>query len=241
MEINFDYNGEILSYQCLDVKEKVDDILRKCRNNIDINSIIYLYSGNPIDGTLSICKIVNKIDNERKKMTILVKEKKVELNNCFINSKDIICPKCGECAKFDISEYKLLFQCRKGHNIGNIFLNEYENTQKIDLSKIICDECKNNNKANSYKNIFYRCNQCKINLCIQCYSKHKNKNKDHSYINYDDKNYICDIHNEKYSSYCNKCNKNICLYCKNDHKEHETINYENILPNLYSVKNNLEN
>ena len=119
----------------------------------------------------------------------------------------------------------------------NILLNEYNETQKIDISKIICDECKINNKNDSYNNIFYRCNECKKNLCITCQNKH---NKEHKCINYDDKNYMCNIHNEKYNSFCNKCNKNIYLFCKSEHKEHEIINYENILQNINEVKDNLD-
>ena len=76
-------------------------------------------------------------------------ENKDELNPVWIYSKDIICPKCGELAKLDITEYKILIQCINGHNIGNIFLKDYKETQKLDISKIICNECKINNKGNS--------------------------------------------------------------------------------------------
>ena len=34
--------------------------------------------------------------------------------------------------------------------------------------------------------------------------------------------------------------KNICLFCKKQHKEHEVINYEDILPDLFEEKNNLD-
>ena len=70
-----------------------------------------------------------------------------------------------------------------------------------------------------------------MNLFISYQNKH---NKEHNFI----KNYIWEIHNEKYSSYCIKCNKNICSYCKDEHKEHEITNYENILPNKNDVQNN---
>ena len=125
-------------------------------------------------------------------------------------------------------------------------LDEYEKTQKIDISKIICDSCKKTNKATSYKNIFYRCNQCKLNLCVNCQNKHQNENKDHNLINYDDKNYICESHNEKYSSYCDNCLKNTCLYCEKEHEEdleyrrHKLQNYVKILPNMKKAKTNLE-
>ena len=41
MEISFDYNGEVLTTQSNDTKEKVKDIFLKCRNNADINSLIF--------------------------------------------------------------------------------------------------------------------------------------------------------------------------------------------------------
>ena len=84
----------------------------------------------------------------------------------IIKSKDIICPECGEITKMDIIDYKItLFDCKNGHKIENILLDQFENTQNIDRAKIICEICKQNNKNNTYKNMFYRCNTCDINIC----------------------------------------------------------------------------
>ena len=124
MEINFNFNGLEIKYQSNDMKENFNYIIHKCRSEIDLNSITFLYNGNYIDGNLPISKIINNNDIERKKMNIIIINKK-ELNQNFINSKDTICPKCGESAKLDITEYKLLIQCIKEHNLGNILLNEY--------------------------------------------------------------------------------------------------------------------
>ena len=57
-----------------------------------------------------------------------------------------------------------------------------------------------------HDNIFYKCNTCKINLCPICYSVH---DKNHYIVNYDDKNYICEEHNEKYTIYCEDYKNNI--------------------------------
>ena len=129
MEITFIYNGKDIIYKCNDSKEKVNDIFNSLINDIDINSILFLYSGKPIDGNLNISKIINKMDNERKKMSILVNDSLDGSKPVWIDSKDIICPKCGESAKLDITEYKILIQCINGHNIGNIFLKDYKETQ----------------------------------------------------------------------------------------------------------------
>ena len=236
MKVTFYYDGTDIIYQSTNMKEKITEVFQKCRDDIDINSIIFLYNENQIDGNLQIKKIITDNDKERKEMNLIILDKDDELKSNSPYPKDIICPKCGESSKLYFNEYKIIIQCIKGHNTGNIFLNEYKDIQNVDLSKIICDECKTNNKNNSYNNIFYKCNDCKKNLCITCRSKHDKK---HNCVNYDYKNFICEKHNEKYASYCKKCNKNICLYCKNEHKEHEIVNYENILPKINEIEDNL--
>ena len=122
MEIIFNYNGKDLFYQCKDTKEKIKDIFHNIRNDININSIIFIYSGKQIKGNLSISEIINSSDLDKNKMIILITENKNESNPLLKYPKDIICPKCGESAKINIAEYKILLQCINGHNIGNIIL-----------------------------------------------------------------------------------------------------------------------
>ena len=61
-------------------------------------------------------------------------------------------------------------------NFDKIFLEEYENTQKINISKIICNIFNKNNKSNIYNNDFYICKTYKINIFPLCKLKH-DKNK----------------------------------------------------------------
>ena len=241
IEIEFNYQGQITNIQC-NTQDNVNNIFQKFINKlkIDINLIYFLYSGNIIEGNIIIEKIINNADKERKKMNILVNNKEdINDNTMIIKPKDISCPKCGEISRINITEYKILLQCKNGHNKGNILLNEYKNTQKIDISKIICDECKVNNKSNTYENILYKCNTCKKNLCPICKNNH---NKEHKIINYDDKEYICDNHNQKYNSYCKNCKKNICIFCEKEHKEknnkHKFIYFVDLLPNINNINNN---
>ena len=56
-------------------------------------------------------------------------------------------------------------------------------------------------------------------------------------INYEQKYYICNIHNKEYNSYCEKCNKDICLFCKQEHKDHNIISYDNIIPENFDEEN----
>jgi len=90
--------------------------------------------------------------------------------------------------------------------------------QSIDESQIICDNCKVNNKSETFNKQFYICNTCNINLCPMCKSKHDNS---HYIIDYEIKNYFCKLHNgQKYISYCKTCKLNICFSCSEKHDGH---------------------
>ena len=140
-----------------------------------------------------------------------------------------------------INNFKVrLYDCINEHDIDEISLEEFEDTQKIDESKIICQYCGNMNKCNSDNKSFFRCNSCKMNLCPICKNRHKNN---HYIINYEDKNFICQNHNYPYSSYCLSCKKNICKSCEIEHKTHEILLFEKIEQNedkLKNVSNNLK-
>ena len=57
-------------------------------------------------------------------------------NNIFQDSKEIICPICKENCLIEIKDYKiLLYNCKNNHN-SNYLLNEYKETQKINISEI---------------------------------------------------------------------------------------------------------
>ena len=153
----------------------------------------------------------------------------------LIKSNDIICPNCKEKARINIKDYNInIYGCKNNHNINNILFDEFENLQMIDRSKIICNQCKINNKNDSYGNKFNYCLDCKMNICVTCKLKH---DKNHKIIDYDNKNYICEIHNEGYIRYCKKCKLNMCLSCESKHNDHETIS---IMPDLDKIKNNIK-
>ena len=103
-------------------------------------------------------------DKNGKKINIFVYNNKNKDNKKKIISNEIICPECKENILININNYKInLYECKNGHKKENILLNEYENMQKIDISKIVCNNCyKNNNNINEE---LYICNKCNINLC----------------------------------------------------------------------------
>jgi len=159
-------------------------------------------------------------------------------------SKYILCPKCYESININIKDFKFkLFGCKNGHIIENLSFSDLYNSQildGLDESKIICDICKNVNKAKAYNNIFFICNTCNQNICPLCNSSH---DKSHIIIEYEEKYFKCNIHNESFVFYCNDCNKNICILCENEHNNHNKISLIEMLPDknkLEEDKNNLK-
>jgi len=245
IEIEVTYDGRTIPLQC-NLNENMKEIFIKfCSKAIvDINSIYFIYNGNVINDNSSLELIINQFDKERKKMTILSvskdeqinKEKKRE-NDSFVKAEQVICPKCGEISKINIKDYIInLYGCKNNHSTENILLENFEETQKIDESKIICGDCNAKNKKNAYHKLFYFCWHCKINLCPLCKETHK---KDHYIEDYNMKNYICPDHGDNYYSYCQTCDKNLCIGCENEHLNHNKINFGTILPKKNELNNHL--
>ena len=214
-QVEFSYEGVntiIQIIQC-NLNEKMN-IWKKFKDKAQIGNkiLFYSYNGKVLTNKESTFEeIVNLQDKKRKKMNVIVFEKEFDIHQKdIIKSKNAICPYCKENIKMDIKDYKInLYECRHGHKIENILLNKFEETQKLNLSNIICAKCKNNNKSISYNNIFYKCLTCNDNICPLCKSNH---DKQHKIINYDDKYYICDKHNEIYFSYCEECKINLWIW-----------------------------
>ena len=105
-------------------------------------------------------------------------------------------------------------------------LNEFEQTQKINLNKIVCNICNINNKGDTHNNEFYICNTCNINICPLCKTKH---DKSHKIINYDNKNYICQKHNDSFIIYCTSCKEDLWIICDDEHKGHIISDFGKLL------------
>ena len=164
-KVEFNYEGKTTTIQC-NSNDKMKDIYKKfiTKNEIDVKSVYFLYGGNTIEEELTFEQIINNVDKENNKMIILVNPVNCpnKVKNKNKKSKNIICPECGESCKIKIDNYKIsLYDCKNKHNKKNILIDKFENTQYIDESKIICEECKVNNKEITYNNQFFRCNVCK--------------------------------------------------------------------------------
>jgi len=210
-EVLFIYEGQQIIIQSNNLEEKIKDIINKFKIKIkeeENNNLYYIYNGDKINEELELNELIK--DKNIKKINILVYNKSNNEKEKKIISKEIICPECKENILLNIKDYKInLYECKNGHKIENILFNEFENMQKIDYTKIICNKCKINNRSNIHNNEFYICNDCNINLCPLCKYKHE---KNHNIINYNDKNYICKKHNDRYIKYCKECKENICFF-----------------------------
>ncbi len=228
-QIELSYDGVNTTIQCR-ADEKLKDIFKNFKFKVKAENkmLIYMYNGNILKNEeLTFNEVANPEDKKRNKMNILVVEGEGQPvqppQDYIIKSNNIICPECKEDIKFNIEDYVInLFECKNKHDKDNIFLDEFNTTQNINVSKIICQNCGKYNKANVHNNIFYKCNTCKKDLCPICFSSH---DKNHNIINYDDKNYICEEHNKLYNAYCNDCKQNVCMYCEQNHNNHNIINY----------------
>ena len=244
-EIIFIHNQQPIKMQCNEndifktVKEKFAQ-----KVNIKSEYLYFLFNGRYIESNETIEKIFsNELKNKSTIKVLVFKYNdestvKIKNNNDNKISKDIICPKCGDICQIEIKNYKFNFICcKQGHVINDILFTDYRKNQKIDESKIICNSCNILNKAVTTDNKFYLCLTCKKYLCPICKSK---DNKNHDIFDYDNKNYICLIHNEKFSSFCQNCKINLCIECEAAHFDKKNVFYlNNILPNNEKYKKNL--
>ena len=214
------------------INNKMKDIINKflLQTNMqnDYNKLQFLYNGSDINYELSFFEQANEQDKIKKRMKIMVN--KIEENKIILKqhlSKDLICPECIESALIEIKDFKLTFYgCKNNHKVDNFLLNEFEETQMIDLNSIICHICYKNYKSDTHNNEFYLCNTCNKNICPLCLPNHDKK---HKIINYDDKNYVCKKHNEMFVNYCKTCKEDICIKCEYKHYSHDIFDLNKIL------------
>ena len=170
VQIEFDYNQKIISIQA-NLQEKFQDIINRYiqKSSISSNNVCFTCNGCMLNPELAIEQQMNDINKINKKMKILVNlldNETNKINNTIIKSKEIICPKCYEPCRIKFENYRIkLYECKNNHISDNIYINNFNNTQNIDISKIKCYICKEKNKSNTFNNEFYICLNCKENIC----------------------------------------------------------------------------
>lgn len=246
IKVEFKYSGENIEIESRS-NETIGMACKRFTQKVkkDINKLTFIYSGNQLSLNTTINEIINNLDKQRGIMSVIVFEiignsinSSNDNNNKYvIKSEFIICPECKEPAKINLEHFKIkIYDCKNGHNTYLLF-NEFENSQCIDESKILCQICNEKKKSNTYNKIMYFCNICNKNICPLCREKH---DKNHILINYEQKYYVCERHNRTFSSFCNTCQKDNCVLCELEHANHEIIPYSRIIPKtdfLYNIFN----
>ena len=221
-------------------------------NGLDINEDLTVKQLNATEDKIKI--YVYKKDDEKTKKNNETEDEKnsqnLYKNKNVIQSKDIICPECGDLCILDIDEYKIkLSQCNMGHEKTNILLSDFKNTQKVDESKILCGQCNGDKTKNDQ---FFKCNNCNLNLGENSKQSHDTS---HIIIDYEGINYLCKQHGEKNIFYCPECRMNICDLCPFEHDiNHDFIylreifdnkkvkkNFDEFLPKLNDFKKEVQN
>ena len=243
-KVEFIYEGKKNEIQCKE-DDKIGDIINKYLNKIGKKKedIYFLYSGQKLDENLAFNETLNNLDKDKKTMIVqaidsIVNEE--ENSSCLKKSEYVICPDCFEKAYLSIDDKFIISisDCKNGHKKENIPFEKFEKTQFIDETKILCGNCKTENKSNTFKNSFYICCNCHINLCPLCKNTHE---KSHFIINYEDKDFYCQEHCEMNIYFCNDCKKDICSRCENQHNSHKTTSYGSIMPNEEELKDRILN
>ena len=238
VDIEFNYQQKKTVIQA-NIDDSFTNVISKfiSKTKLDLNNIFFLSNGKNLKKNEKVKSVISESEKRNKKMIILVYDinNTVNIGNTnIIKSNEIICPKCQENCLFSLSGLRIkLYDCKKGHTTENIKLKDFKKTQTIDISKIKCDKCKSKSKSETFNNDFFICCECKMNLCPLCKSVH---DKTHSIINYDNKNYVCNKHNETLFKYCEDCKIDMCLSCVDEHKDHNIQSYEDNLVDIKSIK-----
>ena len=171
VEIEFNFNQVITNIQAkLDdpFQGVIDKFMQK--SLLQPGSVNFLANGKVINPNESVESHMSNLNKENKKMKIIVTMTDKEDQNkeqVIAKSKDIICPQCKEPCRITTENSKIkLYECVNGHNNKDIKFIDFDNTQNINESQIKCDNCKLKNKGNCPVDEFYRCLNCKLNLCL---------------------------------------------------------------------------
>ena len=228
--IEFEYNTKITKievYSQDSLQSAVNKFVEK--ENLDIKLLEFSFNNKEINFEEKIEKIMDNLNDEDKNILIQAKLKNNEDN---INKKEIFeisCPKCFEPCRIKIENYLIkLYQCKNGHKIENIELDEFKKIQ----NQISFQKCKICNKDKPIQELF-RCIKCKIDICNDCKIYHANN---HEIMDYNQKKFICKSHRNPYCNYCFTCKSNMCSNCLEEHNNHVIISFEEIKPNIDELK-----
>ena len=175
VEIEFDYNQQITVIQA-ELDELFQVVINKYlqKSLLDSKSIYFLANGEQMNPQQTLGNQMNKINKQNKKMKVLVQTFEGGNNNVkvFSQIEQIICPICHEPCRIKIENYQIkLSECINNHS-KIMKIKDFPNSQRINISEIICEKCRIKNKGNCSNNEFYKCLTCNQNLCLLYRAKH---------------------------------------------------------------------
>ena len=220
-------------------KEEINSMLQKFVNKLNPDSKIvdykFFYEGNLLDteSTIENSPLIggkNEINISVQKNLRILKCPKCNYNDCIISL-----------ANYSVSFYG----CEHKHSFTTTY-DKYFKNQKMELSEIRCcvPSCEHDMQNDNFD--FFLCLTCSQlmdkskSYCYQCNKTH---DKEHVRIKFDNKNYYCKKHFNKFFKYCFKCKKNLCEDCVKEHSDHGIKSYESMTPNpekLEKIKNSLK-
>ena len=110
----------------------MEDITNRFKSIIGLQSdnLMLLCNGTNLNLERTFKEEANDYDKQNNEMIITVYEYINNENNnpnkVTTKSKDIICPICKENCRMKIINYKIiLYECKNGHKINNIFLEDF--------------------------------------------------------------------------------------------------------------------
>ena len=139
------------------------------KSQLQQNSVIFFAHSVQIQENKRLIDIMNQTEKRDNKMYISVFRLYINDNEkVVVESKEIICPKCFEQCRIKIEDYNIrLYDCKNNHS-SLMKLDQFHESQKIDLSQIKCNFCNNKNMGNSFNHTFFYCKNCGGNICVLC-------------------------------------------------------------------------
>ena len=242
IRVNFVYKERIIPIFCKSDEEIVKvfkQLISKINPETSVNDYEFYYNKEEIGLESTLAKNLKIRDTSTKEVTISVVKKikfckcpQCKCNDCIINLSNYLC-----------AFYGCKYCKEKAHEAITVYDN-YKVKQTINYSEIRCHAPGCDKNLQNDESNFYKCLECsklaKMSkyYCLQCKLKHKNKN--HTFIKYDNKHYYCDAHSEPFEKSCLTCKKDLCKSCEVEHSNHDITNYVEMETNVGDLRTSLD-
>ena len=127
VEIEFNFEQRRVTMQA-NLDDYLSTIINKycAKTQLDKNSVIFITHSMQIKEDKKVKEIMNQIENINKRMYIavfpLIKD---ENESVFVDSKDIICPKCSNLCRIKIEDYNVKLTQFFFNNLTKLYILIY--------------------------------------------------------------------------------------------------------------------